>query len=138
MAQAANHYRQNPQTGHSLHLGGKDKRGTRVKGKELAPDETALRADLRRQGIAPSRIRKQSQAFQSGARSSRKTRGIRPAAGNDAGSRYPMVQAFEIVAMAMTSRPCRSWSSDVKSDVEGGTSLPSRSASIRCTLMTCL
>ena len=33
---------------------GKDKRGTRVKGKSLAPDETSLRADLRRQGIAPS------------------------------------------------------------------------------------
>ncbi len=41
---------------------GKDKRGTRVKGKSLAPDEAALRADLRRQGIAPSKIRKQSSA----------------------------------------------------------------------------
>src|SRR5437016_14081583 len=40
---------------------GKDKRGARVKGKSLAPDEQTLRAELRRQGVAPSRIRKQRQ-----------------------------------------------------------------------------
>ena len=40
---------------------GKDKRGARVKGKSLAPDEATLRAELRRQGVAPSRIRKQRQ-----------------------------------------------------------------------------
>ena len=39
---------------------GKDKRGNRVKGKSLAPDEVVLRSELRRQGIAPSKIRKQS------------------------------------------------------------------------------
>jgi type IV pilus assembly protein PilC len=44
-----------------------DKKGNRVKGKSLAPDEKALRADLRRQGIAPSRVRKQSTALKSGA-----------------------------------------------------------------------
>ena len=32
---------------------GKDKRGNRVKGKSLAPDEAVLRSELRRQGIAP-------------------------------------------------------------------------------------
>ena len=31
---------------------GKDKRGNRVKGKSLAPDEMVLRSELRRQGIA--------------------------------------------------------------------------------------
>ena len=31
---------------------GKDKRGNRVKGKSLAPDEAVLRSELRRQGIA--------------------------------------------------------------------------------------
>src|SRR5437763_3593204 len=41
---------------------GKDKRGARVKGRSLAPDEQTLRAELRRQGVAPSRIRKQRQA----------------------------------------------------------------------------
>ena len=37
---------------------GKDKRGNRVKGKSLAPDEAVLRSELRRQGIAPSRVKK--------------------------------------------------------------------------------
>src|ERR1700683_1179729 len=40
---------------------GRDKRGARVTGKSLAPDEQTLRAELRRQGVAPGRIRKQRQ-----------------------------------------------------------------------------
>src|ERR1700749_1949057 len=78
---------------------GRDKKGTRVKGKSLAPDEAALRADLRRQGIAPSRIRKQSQAFAA--------KGGKVKPGDIAvfarqlatmlAAGIPMVQAFEIV-----------------------------------------
>ena len=48
---------------------GMDKKGNRVSGKSLAPDEAALRADLRRQGIAVSRVKKQAQAFKSGSKS---------------------------------------------------------------------
>src|SRR5579864_7582340 len=103
---------------------GRDKRGTRVKGKSLAPDEAALRADLRRQGIAPSKIRKQSQAFSKGGK-------IKPediavfsrqlatmlAAG------IPMVQAFEIVGNGNEKPAMQKLILDVKADVEGGTSL---------------
>ena len=77
---------------------GKDKRGTRVRGKSLAPDEAALRADLRRQGIAPSRIRKQSQSFKSGGRIKPEDIAVfsrRLATMLAAG--IPMVQSFEIV-----------------------------------------
>src|SRR3977135_4258612 len=77
---------------------GKDKRGPRLKGKSLAPDETALRADLRRQGIAPSRIRKQSQSFKSGGKV--KPEDIAVFARQLAtmlAAGIPMVQAFEIV-----------------------------------------
>jgi type IV pilus assembly protein PilC len=103
---------------------GMDKRGTRVKGKSLAPDEVALRAELRRQGIAPSRIRKQSQSFKSGGR-------IKPediavfsrqlatmlAAG------IPMVQSFEIVGNGHDKPSMQKLILDIKADVEGGTSL---------------
>jgi type IV pilus assembly protein PilC len=103
---------------------GKDKRGSRVKGKSLAPDEAALRADLRRQGIAPSRVRKQSQAFKSGGK-------IKPediavfsrqlatmlAAG------IPMVQSFEIVGNGHDKPAMQKLILDIKADVEGGTSL---------------
>jgi len=103
---------------------GKDKRGTRVKGKSLAPDETALRADLRRQGIAPSRIRKQSQAFKSGGKV--KPQDIAVFARQLAtmlAAGIPMVQAFEIVGNGNDKPAMQKLVLDIKSDVEGGTSL---------------
>src|SRR5882672_2192865 len=103
---------------------GKDKRGTRVKGKSLAPDETALRADLRRQGIAPSRIRKQSQAFKSGGKV--KPQDIAVFARQLAtmlAAGIPMVQAFEIVGNGNDKPSMQKLVLDIKSDVEGGTSL---------------
>src|SRR5579863_5632946 len=77
---------------------GKDKRGTRVKGKSLAPDEAALRSELRRQGIAASRIRKQSQAFKSSGKVKPEDIAVfsRQLATMLAAG-IPMVQAFEIV-----------------------------------------
>src|SRR5450755_2977207 len=45
---------------------GKDKRGNKVRGKSLAANETALRADLRRQGVAATRIKTPSSMFRSG------------------------------------------------------------------------
>jgi type IV pilus assembly protein PilC len=103
---------------------GKDKRGTRVKGKSLAPDETALRADLRRQGIAPSKIRKQSQAMRSGGKVNASDIAVfaRQLATMLAAG-IPMVQAFEIVGNGNDKPSMQRLVLDVKSDVEGGTSL---------------
>ena len=44
---------------------GTDSKGNRIKGKSIAKDESALRAELRRQGVVPVRVRKQSTLFQS-------------------------------------------------------------------------
>jgi type IV pilus assembly protein PilC len=103
---------------------GKDKRGTRVKGKSLAPDETALRADLRRQGIAPSKIRKQSQAMRSGGKVNAGDIAVfaRQLATMLAAG-IPMVQAFEIVGNGNDKPAMQKLVLDIKSDVEGGTSL---------------
>ena len=38
---------------------GTDRKGNKVKGKSMASTEQAVRADLRRQGVVPTRIRKQ-------------------------------------------------------------------------------
>src|SRR3569832_2710835 len=103
---------------------GMDKKGNRVSGKSLAPDESALRGELRRQGIAVSKIKKQSQAFKSGGK-------IHPgdiavfarqlatmlAAG------ISMVQAFEIVGNGNEKPAMQKLVLDIKADVEGGTSL---------------
>src|SRR5580704_15015231 len=103
---------------------GRDKKGKRLKGRSLAPDEAALRADLRRQGIAPSRIRKQSSALKAGGK-------VKPmdiavfsrqlatmlAAG------IPLVQGFEIIGSGHEKPSMQRLLLDIKSDVEAGTSL---------------
>src|ERR1700716_2161895 len=103
---------------------GKDKRGTRVKGKSLAPDETALRAELRRQGIAPSRIRKQSQAFRGGGKPNPADIAVfsRQLATMLAAG-IPLVQAFEIVGNGNDKPSMQKLILDIKAEVEGGTSL---------------
>jgi type IV pilus assembly protein PilC len=103
---------------------GKDKRGTRVKGKSLAPDETALRADLRRQGIAPSRIRKESAAFKRGGKPKPEDIAVfsRQLATMLAAG-IPMVQSFEIVGNGHEKPSMQKLILDIKADVEGGTSL---------------
>src|SRR4029453_8575817 len=103
---------------------GMDKKGNRVKGKSLAPDEAALRADLRRQGIAASRIRKQSSAFKSGGKVKPEDIAVfsRQLATMLAAG-IPLVQAFEIVGNGNDKPAMQKLILDIKADVEGGTSL---------------
>ncbi len=42
---------------------GTDRKGKKVKGKSMAADEAHVRADLRRQGVVPSRIKKQGRGL---------------------------------------------------------------------------
>jgi type IV pilus assembly protein PilC len=103
---------------------GMDRKGNRVKGKSLAPDETALRADLRRQGIAPSRIRKQSAGLKAGGKVKPEDIAVfsRQLATMLAAG-IPMVQSFEIVGNGHEKPAMQKLILDIKADVEGGTSL---------------
>jgi len=103
---------------------GKDKKGTRVKGKSLAPDEATLRTELRRQGIAPSKVRKQSQAFKKGGKVKAEDIAVfsRQLATMLAAG-IPMVQSFEIVGNGHEKPSMQKLILDIKADVEGGTSL---------------
>src|SRR5580698_1907695 len=103
---------------------GKDKRGNRVKGKSLAPDETVLRGELRRQGIAASKIRKQSAAIGRGGKVKPEDIAIfaRQLATMLAAG-IPLVQAFEIVGNGNDKPAMQKLILDIKADVEGGTSL---------------
>jgi type IV pilus assembly protein PilC len=103
---------------------GKDKRGNRVKGKSLAPDETVLRGELRRQGIAASRIRKQSAAIGRGGKVKPEDIAVfsRQLATMLAAG-IPLVQAFEIVGNGNDKPSMQKLVLDIKTDVEGGTSL---------------
>src|SRR5579872_802556 len=103
---------------------GKDKRGNRVKGKSLAPDEAALRGELRRQGIAPSKIRKQSSSVGGGGKVNAGDIAVfsRQLATMLAAG-IPMVQAFEIVGNGSDKPAMQKLILDIKTDVEAGTSL---------------
>ena len=105
---------------------GRDKRGQRVKGNTMAPDETAVRADLRRQGIAPSRVRRKRDSLA----------GMKGGKVNAADiavfsrqlstmliAGIPMVQSFEIVASGVDKPSVRNLILAIKADVESGTSL---------------
>jgi type IV pilus assembly protein PilC len=103
---------------------GMDKKGNRVSGKSLAPDEAALRADLRRQGIAVSRVKKQSTAFKSGGKVQAEDIAVfsRQLATMLAAG-IPLVQSFEIVGTGNDKPAMQKLILDIKTDVEGGTSL---------------
>ena len=102
---------------------GKDKRGSRVKGKSLAPDEQTLRAELRRQGVAPSRIRKQRQSRAGGKVNAGDIAIFARQLSTMLAAGIPLVQAFEIVGNGNDKAAMQKLILDVKSDVEGGTSL---------------
>jgi type IV pilus assembly protein PilC len=103
---------------------GRDKKGKRLKGRSLAPDEAALRADLRRQGIAPSRIRKQSTMMQKGGKVKAMDIAVfsRQLATMLAAG-IPLVQGFEIIGAGHEKPSMQRLILDIKQDVEGGTSL---------------
>jgi hypothetical protein len=88
---------------------GKDKRGKQGQGQDLATSEAAVRAELRKQGVVPVRIRKESQPVQGRRQGQPEDIAIfsRQLATMLAAG-IPLVQAFDIVGAAMTSRRCRS------------------------------
>src|SRR6516165_6397298 len=102
---------------------GRDKRGARIKGKSLAPDEAALRAELRRQGIAPSRIRKQRQGRKGGKVNPGDIAVFSRQLATMLAAGIPLVQAFEIVGNGNEKPAMQKLILDIKADVEGGTSL---------------
>jgi type IV pilus assembly protein PilC len=103
---------------------GMDKKGLRIKGRSVAASEQALKNELRRQGVVATRIRKQSQAFKSTGRVKPEDIAIfsRQLA-TMLGAGIPLVQAFEIIGAGHEKPAMQKLVLDIKSDVEGGTSL---------------
>ncbi len=102
---------------------GKDKRGKVVKGKSLAKDETALRAELRRQGVAPSRIKKQSASIAGGKVTAGDIAVFSRQLATMLGAGIPLVQSFDIVGAGHEKASMQRLILDIKGDVEGGVSL---------------
>jgi type IV pilus assembly protein PilC len=103
---------------------GTNKAGKRVKGKSTAASEAAVRAQLRREGVVPSKVRKESTLFQ-------KSGKVTPAdiaifsrqLATMLSAGIPLVQAFDIVGKGHDNPAMRKLIMAVKTDVEGGTAL---------------
>lgn len=105
---------------------GTDKRGSRLKGKLMAKTEAEVRSDLRRQGINPIKIKKESALF-----GAAKGKAITPgdiavfsrqlATMMTAG--VPLVQSFDIIGKGHENPRMQDLILGVKASVEAGTSL---------------
>ncbi|OOG23601.1 type II secretion system protein F [Thioalkalivibrio denitrificans] len=102
---------------------GLDKKGSRIKGETAAATEVLARAELRRQGINPLKVRKKPKSLFGGKKK------ITPkdiavflrqmSTMMEAG--VPLVQAFDIVGRGHENPSMRELIMSMKSDVEGGT-----------------
>jgi type IV pilus assembly protein PilC len=102
---------------------GRDKRGKVVKGKSLAKDEMALRAQLRQQGVAPSRIKKQPGKVGGGKITPGDIAAFSRQLATMMASGIPLVQSFDIVGNGHEKPAMQKLILDIKQDVEGGMSL---------------
>ncbi len=103
---------------------GKDKRGNKVRGKALAANEASLRADLRRQGVAPTRVKTQSSRFRSGGKiNSEDISAFSRQLATMMAAGIPMVQSFEIVGNGHEKPAMQKLILDIKSSVESGSTL---------------
>jgi len=103
---------------------GKDRKGNRVKGRGLAKDEMEIRADLRRQGIAATRVRKERQLLKREGKVTAEDIALfarQLATMLTAG--IPMVQAFEIIGVGHDKPAVQKLVLAIKSDIEVGTAL---------------
>lgn len=101
-----------------------DNRGKRVKGKTVAPDESAVRMQLRKQGLVPVRIRKEMALFQSKGKVTPGDIAIfsrQLATMLNAG--IPLVQGFEIIGSGHENPAMQRLILSIRNDLEGGTAL---------------
>ena len=103
---------------------GTDSRGKRVKGRTIAANEAAVRAELRNQGVVPLKVRKQSVLFQ---KKGKVTAGdiaiFSRQLATMLAAGIPLVQAFEIVGNGHDNPAMQKLIMAVKQDVEGGSAL---------------
>jgi type IV pilus assembly protein PilC len=102
---------------------GKDKRGHKVRGKALAANEQALRADLRRQGVAPTRVKTQSNLRGGGKVQPQDIAVFARQLATMMSAGIPMVQAFEIIGNGHEKPSMQKLVLDIKSNIEGGSTL---------------
>ena len=105
---------------------GKDKRGKKLKGEKSARNETLIKAELRQQGILPSRVRKKPKPLfgSTGRRITPKDIAIftRQLA-TMLTSGIPLVQSFSIISQATENPRMTKLIKDIQTEVESGSTL---------------
>ncbi|MCG6896961.1 MAG: type II secretion system F family protein [Thiocapsa sp.] len=104
---------------------GRDRRGTRITGETRAPNMTLVRADLKRQGVSLTKVKKKPQPLFGGKRKitsadlaifSRQLATMMSAG-------VPLVQAFDIVGRGHENPAMQDMILAIKQDIESGTSM---------------
>ncbi len=105
---------------------GMDRKGSKVKGETQAASEILLKADLRRQGINPLKVKKKPKPLLGGNGKKIVTKDIAIFARQLATmmtAGVPLVQSFEIIGKGHDKPNMQDLILSIKSDVEGGTNL---------------
>lgn len=104
---------------------GMDRRGAKVKGETRAANINLVRADLRRQGVNPTKVKMKAKPLLSGKKKitsadlSIFTRQL----ATMMGAGVPLVQAFDIVARGHENPSMQDLLLSIKADIESGTSM---------------
>ena len=105
---------------------GTDKRGIRVKGQSRGSSPSLIKADLRKQGIKPLKVKKKTTLFESAGKTKILPKDIaiffRQLATMMAAG-VPLVQAFEIIGRGHDNKGMRDLILNIKYEVESGTGL---------------
>ena len=105
---------------------GNDKKGKRIKGESRSASTALVRAELRRQGINPLKVRKKPTSLFTDRKQKIKAGDIAVFARQLAtmmSAGVPLVQAFDIVARGNENPSMQDLLLSIKADVEGGTAL---------------
>ncbi len=102
---------------------GKDRKGNRVTGRSLATHELTLRAELRRQGIIPLKVRKQGGTGRKGKPKPEDIAVFSRQLATMLQSGIPLVQAFEIIGAGHDKPAMQRLILDIKATIEGGSTL---------------
>ncbi|QVL51060.1 MAG: type II secretion system F family protein [Thiocapsa sp.] len=104
---------------------GRDRRGAKVTGETRSPSMTLVRADLRRQGVSPTKVKKKPQPLFSGKKKITSTDlaifSRQLATMMSAG--VPLVQAFDIVGRGHENPAMQDLILGIKQDIESGTAM---------------
>lgn len=105
---------------------GRDKRGVKLKGQQVSVNPNMVRAELRRQGISPLKVKKKPKPLFGGAGNRIKPKDIAVFSRQLATmlkSGVPLVTAFQIISSGIKNSRMRVMVDKIRTEVEGGSSL---------------